>query len=133
MLDPQRPPAPALPARRGRSSARRTCLLVPARPERALSLALVQHFAADLGDVELTLACAHPDVVWVCGYERGRAARIRELRRLYPHALLVVTARGPEEAFASEVLAVGADSAIAWPVDRWRLARVLRGRLQRRA
>lgn len=130
---PNEPP-PALGSRpRSRARGQRTCLLVPAHPERALSLALVQHFADELPELDLALEHGHPDVVWVCGYERGHASRIRAMRRRYPRAVLVVTARGPAEIWEPEVLAAGADSALAWPADRTRLARVLRSSLQRRA
>lgn len=142
MLDlPRRPsqpgadePPPALARRPLRRASRaRTCLLVPAHPERALSLALVQHFAYELPGLALSLDSTHPDVVWVCGYERGHAGRIRELRRHHPRAVLVVTAKGAEEIWAPEVLAAGADAALAWPADRARLASVLSHSLQRRA
>ena len=72
-------------------------------------------------------------MVWVCGYERGHASRIRDWRRRYPRAVLVVTARGPSEIWEPEVLAAGADSALSWPADRARLARVLGSSLQHRA
>jgi len=127
-------PPPALGARaRGFAARRRSCLLVPAHPERALSLALVQHIGDELPGLDLALECERPDVVWICGYERGHAGRIREFRRRHPRAVLVVTARGPEEAWTPEVLAAGADAALAWPADRTRLARILSGTLQRRA
>lgn len=130
---PDEPP-PALGSRpRGRSRGLRTCLLVPAHPERALSLALVQHFSYELPGLDLSLEHEHPDVVWVCGYERGHAGRIRDWRRRHPRAVLVVTAKGPEEIWAPEVLAAGADAALSWPADRTRLTRVLRSSLQRRA
>jgi DNA-binding NarL/FixJ family response regulator len=129
---PEPPPALGARARRAPRAAR-TCLLVPAHPERALSLALVRHFALELRGLELVLASAHPDVVWVCGYERGHASRIREYRRRYPHAALVVTAKGPEELWSEQVLAAGADAALEWPADSALLARVLKSSLQRRA
>jgi len=129
---PSEPP-PALRARPRPRATRRTCLIVPEHPERALSLALVQHFALELPDVALTLECAHPDVVWICGYERGHEGRVREYRRRHPHAVLVVTGKGPEELWGPAVLAAGADSVLSWPVDTGRLARVLRRSLQRRA
>lgn len=131
---PSNEPLPALVGRpRLRGRGKRACLLVPAHPERSLSLALVQHFADELPELDLSLEHEHPDVVWVCGYERGHAHRIRDWRRRYPRAILVVTARGPEEIWEPEVLAAGADSALSWPADRARLAGVLRSTLQRRA
>jgi len=130
---PRSDPAPALRARPRVRGARRTCLIVPEHPERALSLALVQHFALELPDVELVLDCAEPDVVWICGYERGHEGRVREWRRRHPRAVLVVTGKGPEELWGPAVLAAGADSVLSWPVDTGRLARVLRRSLQRRA
>src|SRR5258706_15585622 len=51
---------------------RLTCLLTTLHPERALSLALVQHLAEEMPDIQFTLAQQCPvDVVWACGYERG--------------------------------------------------------------
>ena len=57
---------------RGEEARGLTCLLTTLHPERALSLALVQHLSDEMPDIEFTLE-DHPDVdaVWVCGYERG--------------------------------------------------------------
>lgn len=127
--------------REGRSARRRhpslglTCLLTPLHPERALSLALVQHLAEELPEFDFTLE-GRPDVgvLWVCGYERGHARLIGELRRRHPLALLLVTAREPEELWSGEVLRAGADLVLTWPVDLARLSQVLRRyALKRRA
>ena len=111
-----------------------TCLLTPLHPERALSLALVQHLADELPDLAFTLEDkGHVDILWVCGYERGNAALIRGLRERHPLALLLVTAREPEELWSAEVRRAGADLALAWPVDLGRLSQLLhrRSRLRR--
>ena len=74
------------------------------------------------------------DAVWVCGYERGASALIRELRRRYPSALIVVTSREPAESWEGEVLAAHADHATVWPVEYERLSRLLhRAVVERRA
>ena len=111
-----------------------TCLLTPLHSERALSLALVQHLAEELPDLAFTLEDRDDvDVLWVCGYERGNAALIRGLRARHPLALLLVTAREPEELWSAEVRRAGADLALAWPVDLGRLSQLLhrRSRLHR--
>ena len=112
-----------------------TCRLAPLHPERSLSLALVQHLAEELPDVEFTLEDgADVDVLWLCGYERGHTAMIRELRARHPHARLLVTSRAPEELWSAEALGAGADSVLVWPTDLAHLARALRRRpLARRA
>lgn len=112
-----------------------TCLLAPLHPERALSLALVQHLAEELPDVDFTLEDA-PDVdlLWLCGYERGNTAMIRELRARHPQARLLVSSRAPEELWSAEALGAGADTVLAWPTDLAHLSRALRRRpLARRA
>jgi hypothetical protein len=112
-----------------------SCLVTTLHPERGLALALVQHLAQELPDVEFTLdERAGLDAVWVCGYDAGNGERIAALRARHPHALLIVTAKGPEDAWRDEVLAAGADHALAWPLDLDRLSRLLRrGVLQRGA
>src|SRR5262245_40279703 len=112
-----------------------TCLLTTLHPERGLDLALVQHLAGELPDIDFTLEEERPvDVVWVCGYERGNAGLIQTLRARHAGSVLLVTAKEPEELWAGEVLSAGADHALAWPVDFARLARALRRRpAQRRA
>lgn len=110
-----------------------TCLLTPLHSERALSLALLQHLEGELPDLAFTLEDGEEvDVLWVCGYERGNAALIRGLRERHPLALLLVTAREPEELWADEVQRAGADLALAWPVDLAHLGQLLhRSRLRR--
>jgi 1,6-anhydro-N-acetylmuramate kinase len=131
--------APAFAARsprsRGGIEGGLTCLLTTLHPERALSLALVQHLAEEMPGIAFTLEDGPSiDVVWVCGYERGNPALIRRLRASHPLAVVVATAKEPEELWSGEVLAAGADSALTWPVDYAHLGRILRRRaLQRRA
>lgn len=106
-----------------------TCLLAPLHSERALSLALIQHLSQELPDLHFTLeGRGSIDVLWVCGYESGNADLVRSLRERHPLALLLVTAREPEELWSSEVLQAGADLALAWPVDLAQLGHVLRRR-----
>jgi hypothetical protein len=106
-----------------------TCLLTPLHSERSLSLALVQHLAQELPDLDFTLEDREGvDVLWVCGYERGNSDLIRSLREHHPLALLLVTAREPEELWAAEVHAAGADLALSWPLDIGRLGETLRRR-----
>jgi hypothetical protein len=124
-------PAAAAARSAGQRSARQgpTCLLTPLHSERALSLALLQHLAEELPDLDFTLEDrGDADVLWVCGYERGNAELIQGLRLHHPWALLLVTAREPEELWSDEVLRAGADLALAWPVDLARLGQLLRQR-----
>lgn len=110
-----------------------TCLLTPLHSERALSLALIQHLSQELPDLHFTLEDRGSiDVLWVCGYERGNSDLIRRLRARHPLALLLVTAREPEELWSAEVLRGGADLALGWPVDLARLGQVLRQRTRLR-
>jgi len=112
------------PARRGEGP---LCLLTTLHPERSLSLALVQHLAAEMPSIRFTLEEGPAiDVLWVCGYERGNGPLIRALRARHPQAVLVVTAKEPEELWAGEVLAAGADHALSWPANLQRLARAMR-------
>jgi hypothetical protein len=133
-LETQRPPFGARDVRveDGRP---RLCLLTTLHPERGLSLALVKHLTEEVPGILFTLEDrAGVDVVWVCGYEHGNAATIRALRAAHPENLLIVTGKEPEDLWAPEVLAAGADSALSWPLDVSRLGQVLRHRpLQRRA
>lgn len=103
------------------------CLVTTLHPERALALALVKHLAQELPDVDFTLE-ERPDVgaVWVCGYDPGNGERIAGLRARHPHALLIVTAKVPEDSWSAEVLAAGADHALSWPLDLAKLSRLLR-------
>lgn len=140
-LDPQSAlptPGLAFPDRDEREpleSGTTLCLLAPLHPERALSLALVQHLADEFPDVDFVLeegAAVH--VLWVCGYERGHADLIRELRRRHPRARMLVTSRDSEDLWATEVLRAGADHALVWPLGYAQLSRVLQPRaLSRRA
>ena len=110
-----------------------TCLLTPLHSERALSLALLQHLSGELPDLDFTLEDrGEIDALWVCGYESGNPDLIRSLRKRHPLALLLVTAREPEEPWADEVVRAGADLALAWPVDLDRLGQVLRRRARLR-
>ena len=130
-------PAVRSPRARGELDRGLICLLTTLHPERALSLALVQHLAEEMPDIEFTLdepsVASSVEVVWLCGYERGAPRVVRELRARHPAAVLVVTAKEPQELWADEVLAAGADSALSWPLEFARLSRVLHRRtLQRR-
>jgi hypothetical protein len=127
---------PGLQPNRARAHGGRglTCLLTPLHPERALSLALLQHLAGELPDLDFTLEDRDDvEVLWVCGYERGNAALIRGLRARHPLALLLVTAREPEELWSAEALRAGADLALTWPLDLGRLSQLLRRRSKLRA
>jgi hypothetical protein len=113
------------PARTGTA----TCLLTPLHSERSLSLALLQHLAEELPDLDFTLEDqGEVDVLWVCGYERGNSELIRGLREHHPLALLLVTAREPEELWSAEVRAAGADVTLGWPMEVARVGRVIRRR-----
>ncbi|MEX1024536.1 MAG: hypothetical protein WD226_05610 [Planctomycetota bacterium] len=119
----QREAVPREAVRRTEDS-RRVCLLTTVHPERSLSRALVQHLGQELPDLQFVLSASEaPDLraIWVCGYEPGRAAIVSELRAQHPEATLVVTGRGPVEAWRPEVLAQGADFVCAWPLPVGRL------------
>jgi len=133
-LDRDATPAPAAGLLRTRPR-RLTCRLTTLHPERALSRALVQHLSGELSDIEFTLEDRpEVDVVWMCGYERGNANAIRQLRARHPMTLLLVTGKEPAEIWSHEVHEAGADSALAWPVELGRLSRALhRPRARRRA
>jgi hypothetical protein len=110
-----------------------TCLLTPLHSERALSLALLQHLAQELPDLDFTLEDRGAvDVLWVCGYERGNSVLVRSLREHHPLALLLVTAREPEDLWSAEVLEAGADLALSLPLDIARLGQLLRRRCRLR-
>jgi len=117
------------------SERRVTCLLTTLHSERALSLALAKHLVEELPDIDFTLDHGvDVDVVWVCGYERGAYGLVRSLHLLHPRAVLVVTGKEPEESWAPEVLAAGADYALTWPLLFPKLNQVLHRRvLERRA
>ena len=77
-------------------------------------------------DIEFTLEdLPRVDLVWMCGYEPGEPELVRAMRARHPRAVLVVSAKGPEELWSGEVLAAGADCAMPWPVDFAHLSRVL--------
>lgn len=118
------------------AGSRLVCLLTTVHPERALSRALVQHLTQEMPDIHFTLEGEgdSADVVWLCGYEAGRQHQVQELRLRHPGAVLVVTAKEPEELWSDEVLEGGADCALAWPLDYRRLSEALHRRIvQRRA
>jgi hypothetical protein len=111
------------PRSRGDIGGEFTCLLTTLHPERALSLALVQHLADEMPDIDFMLEDrasppARVEVVWLCGYERGAQRVVRELRARYPAAVLLVTAKEPQDLWAGEVETAGADSALSWPLRR---------------
>ncbi len=121
---------PGQPLRsRGETGRGLACLLTTLHPERALSLALVQHLTEEMPDIEFTLEDRPDvDVVWICGYERGASGLVRDVRRQHPSAVVVVTAREPMELWESEVLAAGADCASSWPLEYERLSQLLHQR-----
>lgn len=131
----ERGPLRDAPRKRRGGRGRLVCRLTSLHPERALAFALVQHLSQELPGIEFTLEDRRaPDVVWVCGYERGNASAIRLLRLRHPRALVLVTGRESAELWADEVRAAGADRALAWPLDLGSLERALHGpRLRRRA
>lgn len=113
-------------SRRGWAAGRRlTCLLTTLHPERALSNALVQHLAHELPDMDFTLRAPDPDVVWVCGYEPGAEGLVANLRERHPEAFIVVTGRGPIQAWDRAVRDAGADYACGWPIPVDELTRIL--------
>jgi hypothetical protein len=120
---------PATPHRRPR------CLLKALHRERGLAPALEQLLAAEVPEIEFTRSAPEGvDAAWLCGYEPGNAGLIGRLRAQYPSAVLLVTAKEPEDEWAGEALGAGADYAYAWPLALPRLARLLGRRpLQSRA
>ena len=120
------------PRSRGGEGRGLTCYLTTLHPERALSLALVQHLSHEMPDVEFTLE-DNPlaDAVWICGYE-GAPWLVREVRERHPSSVLIVTGRGTSESWEEEVLSAGADCACPWPLAIDHLNRILHGQLARR-
>jgi hypothetical protein len=90
-----------------------------------LSNTLVQHLEQELPDIHFTLHGSAPDVVWVCGYEPGAEGLVRDLRTAHPDALLVVSGRGPVQAWEPGVRAAGADFGCGWPIPVRELTRIL--------
>ena len=90
-----------------------------------MSNALVQHLEQELPDIHFTLHGADPDVVWVCGYEQGAEELIRQLRASHPATFIVVTGRGPIEAWEPGVRAAGANYGCGWPIPVDELNRIL--------
>lgn len=126
---------PRLPRRSDGAVGRPCCLIAALHPERGLGHALAQHLSGELPDLDFTLT-DRPRLaaVWLCGYEAGHAALVRAWRTRHPRAILLATGREPTGAWAGEVLAAGADHALAWPMDLARVARLLHARhLERRA
>ena len=113
-----------------RGPRRRACLLTTLRPERGLAHTLLQHLSAEMPRIAFTLT-PREDVsaIWVCGYEPGAARVVETLRRQYPSAILLVTGRGPTDAWGGEVTDAGADFALPWPMAYGRLERLLAGRV----
>ena len=134
---PARPEAVALageaPRSRGGEGRGLTCFLTTLHPERALSLALVQHLSHEMPDIEFTLEeLPFADAVWICGYEGGAPGLVRELRERHPLAVLIVTGRGTSEGWEEEVTSAGADCACPWPLAIDHLKRILHRQLARR-
>ncbi len=105
---------------------RTTCLLTPLHPERSLSRALVQHLSQEMPDIQFSLDCSAPDVIWVCGYEPGSEAMIEDLRERNPHSAILVTGRGSVMQWEDEVQAAGGDYCCAWPLPMDDLTQILR-------
>lgn len=112
------------------SEARTVCLIATLNPDRGLAIALRQHLAEVVPEIEFTLASrADVDAIWVCGYEEGRERLVRSLRQRHPDAVIVVTGREPIEDWEPEVARAGADFAFSWPVAYEVLQAGLRGNL----
>lgn len=121
------------PRSRGGEGRGLTCFLTTLHPERALSLALVQHLSHEMPDIEFTLEDRPlADAVWICGYEGGEPRLVRELRERHPASVLIVTGRGTSESWEEEVLGAGADHACPWPLAIDHLDRILHRQLARR-
>jgi len=108
------------------SQVRTTCLLTPLHPERSLSHALVQHLSQEMPDIEFSLQCDQPDVIWVCGYEPGSETLIEELRSRNPLSAIVVTGRGSVISWEDQVHAAGGDYCCGWPLPMNDLTQILR-------
>jgi len=127
-----RAPLPAPRVASGRFASRPVCLLTTLHPERALTLALVQHLSEEVPELEFTIVPREEvALVWICGYEEGHADTIRAWRARLPQALLVVTSRDSESS-AHEALAAGADEVLAWPAALPSLVDLVRARSLRR-
>ena len=112
------------------SEARTVCLIATLNPDRGLAIALRQHLAEVVPEIEFTLASRTAvDAIWVCGYEEGRERLVRSLRQRHPDAVIVVTGREPVGAWEPEVARAGADFAFSWPVAYEVLEAGLRGAL----
>jgi len=112
------------------------CLLTTLTPARGLSRALVEHLSEEFRPIrfhlQLPQGCDEPDAVWVCGYRRGHALLVRQLRKRFEHAALIVTGRSPLDPWEAEVKRAGADSACTWPLPYPKLRALLsRGRTVR--
>ena len=75
--------------------------------------------------MDFTLRSKDPDVVWVCGFEHGAEDLVRELRAAHPEAFIVVTGRGPIQAWETSVLTAGANYSCGWPIPVDDLTRIL--------
>ena len=114
---------------RWNAGTRLTCLLTTLHPERALSRALVQHLSLEMPDIDFRLEeQSEQHAVWVCGYQRGSASLVADLRKRHPRSTLVVTGRGPVDAWESEVRGAGADIVCGWPLPYAELSRALHRR-----
>ena len=104
------------------------CRLTTLHPERALSVALVEHLAREMPDIDFTLSeGGAPEIVWVCGFETRAEALVRDLRRVEPAAFIVVTGRGGVESWEEGARAAGADFCCGWPLPVEELAEILHG------
>jgi hypothetical protein len=104
------------------------CRLTTLHPERALSVALVEHLAREMPDIDFTLGDGgKPEIVWVCGFEARAEALVRDLRRGEPAAFIVVTGRGEVESWEEGARAAGADLCCGWPLPVEELVEILHG------
>ena len=103
-----------------------TCYLTTLDPDSALSASLVGHLSDEIRTVRFTReASPGVDSIWLCGCRAGCGARVADLRREHPEAMIVVTGRGANGAWRSEALEAGADRTADWPIAYPALERFL--------
>jgi hypothetical protein len=102
------------------------CRLTTLHPDRSLSLALVDHLAEEMPDIDFSLGeGGDPDMIWVCGFEPGAEGLVSALRQAEPDAFLVVTGRGEVESWEEAVREAGADFCCGWPLPVEELSEIL--------
>ena len=110
------------------TSHRKRCLVTDMHPERGLSRALCLHLGYAMHNFEFSLdEVGEFDCIWVCGYEPEQVGRVRELRRQYPNARILVTGGRSRSDWQSAALRAGANSARQWPLSRVSLRQLLAG------